>query len=262
MRCLLPVSRRRVAMTLVELVVVLGILAGLAGLVVPALGYLTGQAGSAAGATGCADVMSNLETYYTSIGHYPVQMDSLLGDSGDELADSLWAHVPVQGMPPVAGLPSFLTAGTVPSDTGTSYSRSIGHAFGTGASVVDHSGSATDPSNGGDISTKRSLTKGSKVAVVNSTSDVAAAIYPGGVPTGVTLVALGVGPNCAAVGKTMAAPPRFAGMDSENYARYVAIFALYADGTPAKLKAVLNPQGRTGDSLIAEYKSGVAASDK
>lgn len=261
MRSSVKVRSRPFGMTLLEMVVVLAIMAGLASLVVPALGYLKSQADDAAGATACADVMTNLETYYTSIGHYPVRMDSLL-TSGGELLPALWEHVPVEGMPAVAGLPAYLTAGTVPSDTGTSYSQSIGHAFGSGATVLPHSTTATDPSSSGDVSTAYSLAKGAKVAVVNSTSSIAKAIFPGTVPTDVTLVAVGVGPNCSAVGKTMAAAPRFAGMESDEYARYVAIFALYADGTPAKLKAVLNPQGLTGDSMVASYKAAVAASDK
>ncbi len=251
-------------MTLIEMVVVLAILAGLAGLVVPAMSFLKAQADDAAGATACADVMTNLEAYRTAVGHYPVRMDSLL-DADGALIGSLWQHAVVMGSggtsTTVAGLPLYLETGTIPS-SGTSYSQSIGHSFGTDASVVDHNTSATDPSDSGDISTLRDLTAGSKAAVVKADSALAQAIFPGGVPSNVTLVALGVGPNCSAVGTTLASAPRFGAMNADEYARFVAIYALYSNGTAAKLKGVLSPRGLTGDEMISSYKSAVAAQDE
>jgi prepilin-type N-terminal cleavage/methylation domain-containing protein len=243
-------------MTLIEMVVVLAILAGLAGLLVPSLGALKTQSDNAAGAAGCAEVMTNLETYHASVGSYPSGMDSLL-DSEGALISSLWQHT---GGSYSTGLPVYLEPSTV---TGSSYAASFGHGFGSGFSVSDH-GAAADPSNSGI--TNRAITYQDttmKFATVKAGSALAkaAGYLDSTFPTGVTLIALGLGPRCSAIGRTMASAPRYAAMDSDEYARYVAVFAVYTGSTPAKLKAVVSPRGTTSDDMVSSYKSATATAD-
>ena len=72
----------------------------------------------------------------------------------------------------------------------------------------------------------------------------------------VSLVCLGIGPGNSMIGNTMVSPPQYPGPDSNvYYYRYIAIFAVYSDGSRAQLKAVVDPYGRTIDSAIQQYST-------
>jgi len=73
--------RARRGLTLIELVVVIAILAVLAGLVVPRLDFLRNQAGDATAAATAADLMNMLQTYRSSTGSYPL-LDTLVAADG------------------------------------------------------------------------------------------------------------------------------------------------------------------------------------
>ncbi|MCS6852770.1 MAG: prepilin-type N-terminal cleavage/methylation domain-containing protein [Gemmataceae bacterium] len=246
-------SRRvRSAFTLTELVVVLVILAATAALVIPRLGFLKTQSDTATAGAGAAQVVSNLETYRLATGRYPLGMDSLL-DSADTTAlySRLWSHTTGAN---TLGLRADLTAGTV----GSPYAQSFGHAFASssGYYVYDHLASSTDPTNSATVLRTFTSASTAAVATVTGSALIRAAGYPSGtLPAdgSVKLIAFGVGPNTGSIGDTMATAPRHAAQSQEYYGRYVAIFALYANGKAAELKTVVDSFGSTVDSNVTRF---------
>ena len=257
-----PVRQARRGLTLLELVVVMGILAALAGLLVPSLGGILTQTGHATAAASNGDVASNLGIYYTTNATYPSNMDSLLeGASPSTLYSAVWNGPTVNGkvMNPL------YTVGT-PFSSARTICRL--RSLGTAAAVMDQTAGITDPSMSG--TTQRTIlgTSADNFAVVNGTATTnsmtqqttvpaiaVAAGFPNGVPTGTILIALGVGPQCAAVGHTMATAPRCSTPTGTGYySRYIAIFALYNNGNPATLQTVVDSLGNSTDANITDYK--------
>lgn len=76
-----PIGGRRLGLTLIELVVVLVILAALAGLIVPRLSGVTSQASSSTNATLVDDVNRSVGLFETRYGKQPSGWDSLLNSS-------------------------------------------------------------------------------------------------------------------------------------------------------------------------------------
>jgi type II secretory pathway pseudopilin PulG len=250
-------------MTLLELVVVIGILAALAGLLVPKLGGILTQTGYATAASSSGDVASNLGVYYTTNAAYPANLDSLL-----EAASTSTLYAPVWNGPTVNGtlMDPLYTVGQ-PFSSGAYY-MSFARAFGTTTTVMDQTASVTDPSMSG--TTQRTIlgTSADNFAVVNGTATTnsmthqttvpaiaVAAGFPNGVPTGTILIAMGVGPGCAAIGNTMTTAPRCSTPSGNTtYSRYIAIFALYSNGNPATLQTVVDSLGSSTDTNITNYK--------
>src|SRR5262249_30235977 len=77
-----PRAPRR-AYSLIELVVVLTILAIVAGLTVSIVGWLRGSAEKGTAAHIMGSLLSNVELYRVSSGAYPNQLDSLLDNTGN-----------------------------------------------------------------------------------------------------------------------------------------------------------------------------------
>lgn len=260
---------RRPGLTLMELVVVLVILAALAMLVIPRLGFIKDQADFAQSAAGSADVMSNLELFKTQTGLYPGKLDSLI--EGSALLTTLWGH----GAPP---------SWIVPEALGAGYSTNFSHSFGSG--LMQHVVAGADPSSSGTAQV--SVTSSTLVArVVPGTKQAVAAGYannstpgtdeipdnpdtpenefqaavPGtaaSLPAGVKLIALGVGPRNSAVGKTMTSAPQHAGASPTNYARYIAIFAIYdTTARKAELRAVVDSRGYLIDERLSSFRQSV-----
>ncbi|MBL8797622.1 MAG: type II secretion system protein, partial [Planctomycetia bacterium] len=77
-------KRPRRGFTLLELVVVLMIIAILAGLLVSVVGWVRRSANYAAGANNQSTIMANLELFRTTFGNnsYPNRLDSLLVSGG------------------------------------------------------------------------------------------------------------------------------------------------------------------------------------
>ena len=159
------VRRARPGMTLLELVVVMGILAALAGLLVPKLGGILTQTGYATAASSSGDVASNLGVYYTTNAAYPANLDSLL-----EAASTSTLYAPVWNGPTVNGtfMDPLYTVGQ-PFSSGAYY-MSFARAFGTTTTVMDQTASVTDPSMSG--TTQRTIlgTSADNFAVVNGTA--------------------------------------------------------------------------------------------
>lgn len=75
-------NRRSSGFTLIELLIVLVVLASLAALVVPMLGWARQQSAFATAASGAAEAFNNLELYRAATGRYPDRFDSLLTNDG------------------------------------------------------------------------------------------------------------------------------------------------------------------------------------
>ncbi|MFN4259457.1 MAG: type II secretion system protein [Gemmataceae bacterium] len=260
MRVHRPRPSRRTGLTLSELVVVLVILAATAALVIPRLGFMKDQSNMATGAAGAADVMSNLEQFKLTTGNYPQLMDSLIETGGTNVLSTLWFH-------PGASASDWITV----EDLAPGYLASLRHGFGrypdsSGQfTVVDHDPSITPPGNSATQTLIRPVTgSSSSLAVVNTATSRGQAIaqaagYPTGVPpANVRLVALGVGPMCEAVGRTMASAPLYSGVDHNVYNRFIAIFAVYNSndrGYPAELRAVIDSKYGDVGKNINQYRT-------
>ena len=75
-------------------------------------------------------------------------------------------------------------------------------------------------------------------------------------------MAVGVGPQCSAVGKTISSPPLQTGQQPIYYGRYIAVFALYGGtlttpGKQAELKLILDSFGNTVAGNLNLYQQAV-----
>jgi general secretion pathway protein G len=254
--------------TLIELVVVLAILAAVAGLLIPRLDFLRRSADTATAATGMNQAMSNIQLYRTVKGSYPSQFDSLL--EGPVAAPSgIPGTVPMYARlfnHPSEPFESFFIADFTGAP-GTDQSwLSFLHVI--GPKLYDHSTTATYASDSGttlrDVHPTPDPTPATyegfwvarvKLAGSSTATTIRNSIYTDGVvPAEVTLVALGIGPKCTANGVTMTAPPLYAGINPEDYyGRFIAIFAVYSTGKRAELKAVVDPTGSVVNAQLKNY---------
>lgn len=251
-------SGSRRGYSLIELVVVLTILAIVAGVTVSIVGYLRRSADKGTAANVMGSLLSNIELYRVTYGVYPDRFDSLIETGGSSLYDGDPAFND-KGLPS-ALMPSgdakittsTLTAGELSSLTKIGITTVMDHAPGTGVEGA--------PGNTGTVA--RTLASDPTVAILNAGSAKGAkvidSIYPNaggdpgsGLPPGVKLVVFGFGPNNAAIGKTIVSPPSYSGVGDPStiYDRYLCVFAVYADGKRAQLKSVLDT---TGDYLFQE----------
>ncbi len=130
-------------LTLIELVVVMGILIALAGLVIPRLDYLAGQSSHAAAATNTGELFSMLQSYTISNGKYPDNLDLLVDSSG-----AAYSKVFSSG-----GLP--ITAATLTGPPTDNYYRSMLEG-GLNINAVRMNSSSANASNAGGSSTSSS----------------------------------------------------------------------------------------------------------
>jgi type II secretory pathway pseudopilin PulG len=266
----------RIGLTLIELVIVMVILATLAALIIPRLGFIQSQAVSVSGAAGAEGLMNNLETYRATTGFYPQGFDSLLASGGTTLITQLIQGPSAGGNPTPPIMP--FTAGSINTDpmAAASFGMTFGPATAgtTGYRIFDQDATTTGEDISSSFNTQREMYSTGGVAIVPQTATGQAiwqAAFPGTVtsagagtyPAGVTLIALGVGPQCNAVGSTMAGAPLQTGQQPGYYARYIAIFALYGTGygpngsyagKGAELKLVLDSNYNTIGTNIGLYK--------
>lgn len=266
-------SRSRRAFTLLELVVVLAILATLAGLVISQVSMLGRSTDMAASAKTQADIANNLQMFFVLQKRFPQNMDSLLETSGGAL--TVYGPGPagitnesqqLTGLP-ISGPSLFQDLAAVDLATleagGQQYRRSLAR-LGLD-SVMDHDRGALNSNDSGTIARAVAGPTGSPtaslfVARIVDGSAAARKIYPatnGVAPPNTVLVAFGVGPRASCVPTTMMNAPIYPGCDGRYYGRYVAVFALSATGERGTLVGVCDSYGRFSDYTIQQYNESL-----
>lgn len=276
---------RRAAFTLIELVVVLMIIAAVAGLVIPNVSMLGRTTDMATSAKTQADLANNIGTYFLLQKRYPLGMDSLLvDDDGDGTPDGVYLPQDLNGdgaqdtgLPDsgphldrdleMVDLADDGNAGSFNAVTGfqpmpgspdrTGFSRSFtrgGLEF-----VYDHDTSVPNANDSAKFTNPRALDRsiggaGCWVAKVKDDAGLIQRIMPRGVVDPDTiLVALGIGPNNDMRSKTLSNPPIYPGCDGSYYGRYVAIFKVYANGERPTLVTVVDSYGRNPDYTQQQF---------
>lgn len=235
-------SARRAGLTLIELVMVLIILASLAALIVPIVDNIRRQSDKTTASAAIKQVVENISLYRTQRADYPNQLDSLVDSAGG----ALYSAVPASGK--LALMP--LSDDEAKSLTKAGINTIMDHNTDNGYRGL--------PGNSGIV--PKAVATGAEVAVVTN-ADILASVYPeqmadndgtggpdfydstnkaivldvgddgavgGGDDTTARVVALGIGPNNTAVGKTMVSPPAYASVDGRReYNRFIGMFAVY-----------------------------------
>ena len=274
---------RRRGFTLIELAVVLGVLAILAALLVPRLAFVRTMAGYTNEAASIQDTLQNMLTYHATQAVWPTQFDTLLDSSG-----ALYGTTGTNGLD--TNLSPLLTASTLSGNYLNSFIGLLGQPNGNSNPYVigmNHD-QTSDPGMSGQASTGQIAKGGSFPAAfvttggTSSGSDpnsastyaVLSPTYPGiyatgspltfsGSPVTVSgfsdghseqLVAIGVGPACTAVGKTIISPPQAYEKDPTRYNRTIVLVRVRSDGVQASLAGGLSPDGRTLEQCLGNYR--------
>ncbi len=259
------ISRKRTGFTLLELVVVLLIVATLAGLAIPVVSMLGRSSDMAASASSQRELASNIQLYFVLQKRFPQGFDSLIVDGGGAIYTPIIDGTTGQqtGGLPDSGphLDEDLTVSTLTDGQRRSFTRS-GFDW-----VYDHDTSVINSNNTGVV--KRFLDRsdaGMKVAAVIPGSDIALKLLPQGVGAngtpgtpapGSIIVALGIGPNNSAIGKTINSAPIYPGNDGTYYGRYVAFFEVFESGERAVLIGVSDSYGRAMDYTIQQFNESL-----
>ncbi|MEM6469816.1 MAG: prepilin-type N-terminal cleavage/methylation domain-containing protein [Planctomycetota bacterium] len=255
--------------TLIELIIVLAVLASLAALVVPTLGFVKDQTDTSLAANGAQQVLNNLETFKAATGRYPNRMDSLIDDSGQ-------FYAPVYdisgGTAPYIGEVSgggdftwyFIQNGAGMSEVAVHDSSNIpgSSSFDPNAPGIAQPISSA-PLNLVQAGTSHTGKRGDIISTCYPNQDpVDVANGRATVPEGHTMLLLGVGATNSAVGATMAqAPlaPTKSAYNPDDYDRFIAVFDVTRGGPNFRgqmtLKAVLDPQFNVVARNIEAYQA-------
>ena len=248
--------------TLVELVIVVGILVILAGLLLQNLDVFKLKANKGTAAANMADMSNVIRQYFAQYTVYPDRFDSLMDGSG-----SLWTAAAIgddgldSELPggPIPNSPAKLTTITLDND---GYLRSLNRMGITTVLDLDATSTAA-PSN--RFTVPRVLANGDTVATINPADDdgkeIIDHLYPQQadpdnpvVPTGKMLVVMGIGPKNTMVGDTVQEVPLYPNRDvTHTYGRFLAVFEADDGGSPAVLKTVIGADGDMISGEIAEY---------
>ena len=269
------VRANRRGLTLIELVVVLVIVAVLAGVAIPLVSMLTRSGNMAGSASNQKELANNIELYFTLQKRFPQGLDSLItaGTPAIYASDTTDANTQTIGLPyagadgtrlqaqlQVTALTNGATPGT--ADYLRSFTRSgFDYVFDHDTAVINASNSGTSQRalSGSSVNVAEVIPwDGTGTAPTGSTpGSLAAKLLPGGVPATSKLVALGIGPRNLAIGKTLMNAPVYPGSDGKYYGRFIAVFQVYASGERATLVGVIDPYGRTADYTVQQFNESL-----
>jgi type II secretory pathway pseudopilin PulG len=250
-------------LTLIELVLVVAVLAILAGFIVPRLGFIRNLAGDSGNATIISDAVQQSVLYNTAEGHYPTGEDTLLNSAGTGLDAYLNGT-----------LTKVLT--TVTLDTGA-YSSLTGQFGTTTVNLYNQSDVATTTPNLDD-NTITTLASTSVLAEVNTATTQGENVYRAayesaeltvdatgtlGTPNdGTYLVALGYGTNSQINGRTGLEPPVLFDKTPGQYTRPILLLKVYGSastsptvppGSSAATSIAIGYDGSTVTSSLTKY---------
>ena len=262
--------RARRGLTLLELVVVIGILALLSALIIPKIADLIGRSRSSTQAYSTADVSRQLEIFIGLNPGYPDGWDALTGTSG-----ALYSKLNPALTTTSSGLGSVLSTASLSDDQITSLNTAgIGHVFlhdalsapsssGTDrrhllpASAGSHDGTANvnqvavinsaDGSRGLDLLVNSFGLNPNKAATDTTYTRIRANTY----------VVFGLGPKSTIVQKQILEAPILENdLSSTTYSRALAVFEVPITGTSrAKLVGVFGPDGRSKGTALTDYRN-------
>lgn len=255
----------RSGLTLLELVVVIAILATLAGLVVTKIDWTRRQADMAAAADTCAELARNIQLYVAEQAKLPEGFDSLISTSGTAFYGSDSSSGTTPGL--IHSAPDLCKMTQIETFSGSSDGRNVSLTRNGFNSVFDHDTSLVPATNSASNSATTyravSRTGDNRFLCVTPGSDLWNLIYPVGLPqsetteANVSLICVGIGTRNSMIGRTLVDAPMYSGVYNNNpsldYRRYVAIFAAYTDGSRAQLKAVVDSFGRTNNQALEQF---------
>jgi len=267
---------RQAGMTLIELTVVLLVLVGLAGLMIPYVSGFVGKTHDATGSSNIAGVGNAITRFETEFGSYPENMDSLIlgaGATGGLVIDYSMCDVMNMGTCTDMGAygitPVDLTAVNASNDSALANAEVCGSLAKAGiTSVVDMAASsvagfnATFSNSAGVVGIANSMMNTCNMAGAGGTvAEIAAANVADGLGIDTTdkrYVIFGVGQSSELLGKTMQeAPVHFAKNADMNasqaYNRFGAIFEVDRD---------INTALASADAMRAKYVGTVMLMSK
>lgn len=268
-RSLGGIRRKTSGFTLLELIIVLVVLAALAAMVIPLLGWVRDQAKFATAAATAGELLNNLELYKASTGKYPDRMDTLVDTSGAYYSKAYAGDAGV-GNP----------YGSIASGTLYYYLTNGGGI----KTAMYHDPAVTDPNASTDGLAPTTLASTSTFVTIDPTTAnstyaakmrrIVKAAFPNqtgtgnnvAIPTGHTLVVLGIGSRTATAGSTMtSAPLHSAGVDNGKYARFLAVFDVSAGSTnrgKVQLKLVLDSEFEVMATNVNNFKGAGPSDDQ
>lgn len=234
-----PMNRARRGFTLIELIVVLMILVGLAGMVIPAVTDMVARTHTSTASGNLAEIANAVQRYEVQFLDYPNNLDSAR-NVGLAAADD-WDQAPAALTTEVT-----LSAGTLAALNAAGISNVITHTDATASATFDQGASTALAA----TSVLLGLSPAQQVALGLETAGVAG-----------KYVILGVGRQSELIGKTMTeAPVHFPESGTENpnatYQRFFAVFQI-TDGTDplarARFATVVAPEGDGLGAHMGEY---------
>jgi len=229
---------KRNGFTLVELIVVLMILVGLAAVLIPAVTDMVARTNASTATANISEVANSVQRYETQYLEYPNNLDSLKTDLTGTDLDTL-----------AAGLNTVSTDVTLTADL---------RAPLTAAGITDV-GVHTAGDNTFALPATTALTDTSVLKGLSAAAQVAMGLELVGVAD--KYVLLGIGNLCELNGRTnIDAPVYFPENGTLNpdlvYGRFIAVFQI-TDGTDplrrAKLRAIISPTGTNLNTGLSDY---------
>lgn len=269
-----PVRR---GLTLIELTVVVAILAILAGLLAPRLAFMRTMSLHASAGTCIQEVSQNLLSFHATQARWPHRFDSLLASTSvGGTPTALYGA----GSGAKGGLDTSLTAATsgqsllttaaLTSDQLKSLVGLLGQPNGNSKAkleLMDHDETNIKPGNSGVFARDLNSGASTMVAVVNQAHNpnpvdpnsasgdiIYKTVFPEGNNNNEVLVAIGVGPLCSAVSKTIVTPPSLYLRDATRYNRVIVLIRVRPDGVQASLAGAISADGRTLDQCQGNYR--------
>lgn len=240
--------RRQAGLTLIELLIVLVVLVGVAGILVPLFPDVRQRTHGATGADNMKETSKALQLHLLNTGGYPNELDALIDEAGVLAIEA-------------ATTPQFATTDLDDSSTDLTQIRAALNGAGIETLLVHDSTTenATFEPYSGDI---EDLTGATASVVTLTTAGINAlgleALSADGT---IAYVLAGVGAGSSAIGESMLdAPVHFAEEHSpiDEYSRFLAVFAVPAEGALRLAGVVANHEGELdglGNALNEYYEA-------